>query len=187
MGAAYHSLHHVDRMPVAFRDAFLQARRERRPVVIGVPFDLQNRIWEDSDSQPTTSRDLLPNPAPILAAPNDVTIAADLVDQAERIAVMAGMGAVAANATASCRSLADKCGGLVATTRSMRGMFHDHPFSIGIAGSMPPQIGFDRWNEANLVITVGCSTAFHAGGGGQLWGKAQMLQIDVDPVAVFKG
>src|SRR6266513_1372951 len=42
-GAAYHSLHMPERMPVAVRDAFLQARRERRPVVIGVPFDLQGR------------------------------------------------------------------------------------------------------------------------------------------------
>ena len=40
-GAAYHRLHMAERMPVAVRDAFLQARRERRPVVVGIPFDLQ--------------------------------------------------------------------------------------------------------------------------------------------------
>src|SRR5690348_4249998 len=44
-GAAYHRLHMPERMPVAVRDAFLQARRERRPVVIGVPFDPQDRPW----------------------------------------------------------------------------------------------------------------------------------------------
>ncbi|HEX6266429.1 MAG TPA: thiamine pyrophosphate-binding protein, partial [Burkholderiales bacterium] len=42
-GAAYLRLHMPERMPVAIRDAFLTARRERRPVVLGVPFDLQNR------------------------------------------------------------------------------------------------------------------------------------------------
>ncbi|HVJ10974.1 MAG TPA: thiamine pyrophosphate-binding protein, partial [Burkholderiales bacterium] len=36
-GSAYHRLHLPERMPVAVRDAFLQARRERRPVVVGVP------------------------------------------------------------------------------------------------------------------------------------------------------
>ncbi|MCG6902379.1 MAG: thiamine pyrophosphate-binding protein, partial [Rhodobacter sp.] len=45
-GAAYHALHHVARMPTAVRDAFLQARQERRPVVIGVPFDLQDLPWD---------------------------------------------------------------------------------------------------------------------------------------------
>ena len=38
-GAAYHSLHFPSRMPAAIRDAFLQARTERRPVVLGIPFD----------------------------------------------------------------------------------------------------------------------------------------------------
>src|SRR4051794_14871509 len=44
-GLAYHRLHLPQRMPIAVRDAFLQARRERRPVVLGVPFDLQNLEW----------------------------------------------------------------------------------------------------------------------------------------------
>ena len=52
-GAAYHSLHMPDRMPVCFRDAFLQARRERRPVVIGITFDLQNRTRIGSDTPDT--------------------------------------------------------------------------------------------------------------------------------------
>ena len=36
-GAVYHRLDLPDRMPTAVRDAFLQARMERRPIVIGVP------------------------------------------------------------------------------------------------------------------------------------------------------
>ena len=36
-----HPLHLPERIPIAIRDAFLQARRERRPVVLGIPFDLQ--------------------------------------------------------------------------------------------------------------------------------------------------
>src|SRR5438045_8292003 len=35
-GADYHPLHLPERMPIAMRDAFLQAKRERRPVVIGI-------------------------------------------------------------------------------------------------------------------------------------------------------
>jgi thiamine pyrophosphate-dependent acetolactate synthase large subunit-like protein len=41
--------------------------------------------------------------------------------------------------------------------------------------------------EADLVVAVGCSLAYHAGGGGQLWPKAKMLQVDIDPVAVSQG
>src|SRR5437762_14203617 len=54
-GAAYHRLHMPERMPVAIRDVFLQARRERRPVVVCIPFDLQARPWDGPAALPTPS------------------------------------------------------------------------------------------------------------------------------------
>src|SRR5881394_3959672 len=100
-GAAYHRLHLPERMPVAIRDAFLQARRERRPVVVGVPFDLQNRPWDGPAELPKPSRDLLPRPSPIPPHPDDLTKAAQLVAGAERVVVLAGLGAVEAGAGAA--------------------------------------------------------------------------------------
>jgi thiamine pyrophosphate-dependent acetolactate synthase large subunit-like protein len=186
-GAAYHRLHMVERMPVAVRDAFLQARRERRPVVIGVPFDLQARAWEGPASLPRPSRELLPRPSPMPAHPDDVARAAKLLAGAERVVVLAGLGAVEAGAAAACRALAAKTGGLLATTLPARGLFHDDPYCIGISGSFTPEVGLEYLAQADLVVAVGCSLAYHAGGGGQLWPKAQMLQVDIDPVAVSQG
>src|SRR5689334_17539318 len=186
-GAAYHRLHMPERMPVAVRDAFLQARRERRPVVIGVPFDLQGRPWEGSATLPKPSRELLPRPSPMPPHPDDVAGAAKLVAGAERVVVFAGLGAVEAGAGPACRALATKTGGLLSTTLPARGLFHEDPFCIGISGSFTPEVGLEYLKEADLVIAVGCSLAYHAGGGGQLWPKAKMLQIDIDPVAVSQG
>ncbi|HEX6690198.1 MAG TPA: thiamine pyrophosphate-binding protein, partial [Burkholderiales bacterium] len=186
-GAAYHRLHMPERMPVAIRDAFLQARRERRPVVIGVPFDLQGRLWEGKSELPKPSRELLPRPSPMPAHPDDVAKAAQLIAGAERIVVLAGLGAVEAGAGPACRALAEKAGGVLATTLPARGLFHDDPFCIGISGSFTPEVGLEYLKEADFVVAVGCSLAYHAGGGGQLWPKAKMLQIDIDPVAVSQG
>src|SRR5687768_5841133 len=186
-GAAYHRLHMPERMPVAVRDAFLQARRERRPVVIGVPFDLQSRPWEGAAGLPRPSRELLPRPSPMPPHPNDVAGAAKLLAGAERVVVLAGLGAVEAGAGAACRALAAKTGGLLSTTLPARGLFHDDPFCICISGSFTPEAGLEYLARADLVIAVGCSLAYHAGGGGQLWPKAKMLQIDIDPVAVSQG
>ena len=105
----------------------------------------------------------------------------------ERVVVLAGMGAVEADAGPACRELAAKAGGLLATTLPARGLFHDDPFCIGISGSFTPPVGLEYLAEADLVIAVGCSLAFHAGGGGQLWPKADTLQIDIDPVGVSQG
>ncbi len=186
-GAAYHRLHMPERMPVAVRDAFLQARRERRPVVIGVPFDLQARPWEGAETLPAPSHKLLPRPSPIPPHPDDVAAAARLVGAAERVVVLAGLGAAEAGAGPACRALAAKTGGLLSTTLPARGLFHDDPFCIGISGSFTPEVGLEYLAQADLVIAVGCSLAYHAGGGGQLWRKAKMLHIDIDPVAVSQG
>jgi hypothetical protein len=60
-------------MPVVIRDAFLQARCERRPVVIGVPFDLQGRRWDGPEDLPTPSQEWLSRPSPIPPHPDDVS------------------------------------------------------------------------------------------------------------------
>jgi thiamine pyrophosphate-dependent acetolactate synthase large subunit-like protein len=186
-GAAYHRLHMPERMPAAVRDAFLQARRERRPVVVGVPFDLQNRPWDGPADLPSPSHKLLPKSSPIPPHPDDVSRAAQLLASAERVVVLAGLGAVEAGAGPACRALAAKTGGLLATTLPARGLFHDDLFCIGISGSYTPEVGLEYLAQADLIVAVGCSLAYHAGGGGQLWPKAKMLQVDVDPVAVSQG
>lgn len=186
-GAAYHSLHLPERMPVAVRDAFLQARRERRPVVIGVPFDLQDRPWIGSEDLPAPSRTLLPRLSPMPAHPDDVARAAEIVASARRIVVMAGMGAVEAGAGRASRALAGRCDALLATTLPARGLFHDDPFSIGVAGGFSSEMARACLGEADLVIAVGCSLAHHNADGGKLWPGARVLQIDLDPVAVSQG
>ena len=186
-GADYHALHLPERMPIGIRDAFLQARRERRPVVVGIPFDLQDRAWQGPEQLPTPARELLPRLSPIPPHPDDVAKAAELVSAAERVVVFAGMGAVQAKAGAACRALAAKVGGLLTTTLPARGLFHDDLYNIGITGSFSTEVGLEYIAEADLVIAVGASLAFHAGGGGQLYRKAKTLHIDIDPRALRQG
>ncbi len=186
-GADYRPLHLPERMPIEIRDAFLYARRERRPIVLGVPFDLQEREWQGPEKFPTPSKELLPKNSPMPPHPDDVKRAAALVAAAERPVVFAGLGAVEAKAGPACRALAAKIGGILCTTLPARGLFHEDLYNIGIAGSFTPEVGLELLAESDLVIVVGGSMAYHAGGGGQLWRKAKMLHIDVDTRAVRQG
>lgn len=186
-GADYHPLHLPERMPIGIRDAFLQARRERRPVVVGIPFDLQDRAWDGPEKLPTPSGELLPRLSPIPPHPDDVKSAAQLVAAAERVVVFAGLGAVDAKAGAACRALAAKTGGLLTTTLPARGLFHDDLYCIGITGSFSTEVGLEFLEQADLVIAVGHSLAYHAGGGGQLFRKAKILHVDIDPRALRQG
>jgi thiamine pyrophosphate-dependent acetolactate synthase large subunit-like protein len=186
-GAAYRPLHHVPSMPEAIRDAFLEARRARRPVVLGVPFDLQDGDWTGGERLPVPSRDLMPRLSPMPPHPADVAAAAALLGGARRIVVMAGMGAVEAGAGPACRALAARADALLATTLPARGLFHDDPFSLGVAGGFSSDVARDCFGEADLVVAVGASLARHNSDGGKLWPRARVLQVDLDPVAVSQG
>ena len=185
-GADYHSLHHIPRMGAAIRDAFLQARTERRPIVLGVPFDLQNAD-QSEQSLPVPSKDLMPKVGAMPPNAEDVRRLADEVDGAGRVIVMAGMGAVEAGAGSACRALAERLDAPLAMTLPARGLFHDDPFSIGIAGGFSSDIARECFGQADLVIAVGCSLASHNADTGALWPRARVLQIDVRPVSVSQG
>ncbi len=186
-GADYHSLHFPARLPIAIRDAFLQAKRERRPVVVGVPFDLQNQRWEDGSELPEPSSKYVPVHSPLSANPEEVARAVEVIEASRRIVVMAGLGAVEADAAEACRALASRVDGLLATTLPARGLFHDDDFSIGIAGGFSTDIARSCFEEADLVIAVGCSLAHHNSDGGKLWPSAKVLQVDIDPISMSQG
>lgn len=186
-GAAYHSLTWPARMPVAIRDAFVQARREKRPVVLGIPFDLQELPWPGGDDLPAPSHAVHVVPKPIPPHPDDVDAAVQAIGQAKRIVVMAGMGATGPGAAQACAALAAQIGGLLATTLPARGLFHNDPFSLGIAGGFSSDIAREMFGEADLVLAAGCSLAKHNSDGGKLWPKARLLQLDIDPVAISQG
>ncbi|MEO3433339.1 thiamine pyrophosphate-binding protein [Inquilinus sp. CAU 1745] len=183
-GATYHALHHPARMPDAIRDAFLEARTMCRPVVLGVPFDLQDRPWEGDLSLPAPSAELVPQVGPIPPHPDDIARAVERIRDARRIVVMAGMGAVLAGAGAACRRLAQRCDALLATTLPARGLFHSDPYCLGIAGGFSSEAGRKLMGEADLVIAVGSILAQHNADDSKLFGQAHVLQIDIKPLTV---
>jgi acetolactate synthase I/II/III large subunit len=185
-GAAYVSLHWPARMAEGLRDAFLQARMQRRPVVVGIPFDLQ-ALPAPAGALPVPSRDLVPQSSPMPPHPDDLARAAAMVAGARRVVVMAGLGAVEAGAGPACRDLAAQIDALLAATLPARGIFAGDPFNLNVAGGFATQVARDCFAEADLVIAVGASLTHHNADGGKLWPRAKVLQIDTDPATVVQG
>ena len=186
-GAAYRSLHHPPRFATGIRDAFLQAQTERRPVVVGIPFDLAESVADDGAALPTPSAELVPDSTPLPPHERDVTSALEMIAAANRIIVMGGLGVVAAGAAAACEGLADRLDGLLATTLPARGLFHHHPFNLNVAGGFSSEVARECFAEADLVIAVGCSLASHNADAGKLWPQAKLLQIDIAPSTIVQG
>jgi len=187
-GADYHALHHPDRMLRQVRDAFVQAQEEMRPVVLGVPFDLQNLDWKGDDTLPAPSRAVLPKMRPMPPHPEDVADMAAIIAKKRKVIVMAGLGALRSEGAAeACRALAERCGGLLATTLPARGMFHDDPFNLSITGGFSSDVTRECFQEADMVIAVGASLANHNSDAGKLYPNAEVLRIDTAPTTLTQG
>ncbi|HEX2553220.1 MAG TPA: thiamine pyrophosphate-binding protein [Microvirga sp.] len=185
-GARYVQAHHPPRMLDQVREAFLTARLDRRPVVIGVPFDLQAQGAPNlPDYVPSTA--VIPRVGRMMPAPEDVAACADEIRRAERVVLLAGRGAQRSDAAQECRQLADQIGAVLATTLPVRGLFHDHPYSLGVAGGFSSDVAREVFADADLVVAIGASVSQHTVDAGRLYPKARVVQIDSRPTGVHQG
>jgi len=83
-------------------------------------------------------------------------------------------------------TLADRCGALLSNTLPARGLFHDHPFGLGITGSYFTALGKEMYESADVVLAVGTSLSYYVGGG-HYFGKASRIQLDDAPRGLRDG
>jgi thiamine pyrophosphate-dependent acetolactate synthase large subunit-like protein len=183
-GARYIQAHSAARMFDQVREAFHDARTKRMPVVLGIPTDLQRQaIAKHSEYVPSTS---LPSPLSRLTPePETVQEIVRLIRAAERPIVIAGRGAVEADAQPDIEHLAARCGALLATTMPAKGLFDGNEFSLGIAGGFASDLAFELFANCDLVIAIGASMSSHTSHGGKLYPQARVVLIDREP-SVFR-
>jgi thiamine pyrophosphate-dependent acetolactate synthase large subunit-like protein len=167
------------------REAFHLAKDERKPVVLGIPYDLQkvehmsNQPYETSEMyQPKVGR-MHPDPALVAEA-------VERLAAAKRPIVFGGRGVLWSGAREALIKLADRCGALLSNTLPARGLFHDHPFQLGIAGSYFSSLGREMYESADVVLAVGTSLSYYTGAG-HFWPQAYKIQLDDAPRGLRDG
>ena len=186
-GAQYVRLQHQQSMRSQIRDAFLMAKVDQCPVVIGVPMDLQNERWQASLAPLPTSRELTPVYAPLPPATESLNNAVKRIERANKIVIMAGLGVIKANAESACQLLATQLGALLATTLPAKGLYYKDAYCIGVAGGFSSAIARQYLQEADLVIAVGSSLASHNSDNGKLFNADKVLHIDIEPLTISQG
>lgn len=144
---------------MAIEDVELAIRRciiERRPVVVNVPLDYQTQEVEEPRWMWT-----LPEPQRTVPDADRVDEALGLLASAQRPLVVIGQGASSKEAQAAIGSLADKLGAIIATTAKAKGALSDHPFNVGICGTMSSGLGQTQIALADCVIAFGASLNAH--------------------------
>lgn len=185
-GAHYITAHSLQRMTDYVQEAFFVAQTERRPVVLGVPLDVQKQMLPKAYNYHPSSA-VIPHTGRMVVNAADVDPVVEMIGRSQRIVVLAGLGALHSGAQTDCEALADACGGMLATTLPTRGMFDHHPFGIGISGGYARETGRRLMQEADLLIAVGASLAHFTTDGGKLYREARKVQIDTQPVGLKHG
>lgn len=184
-GAHYISAHSMKQVVAQMREAFLIARTERRPVVIGVPLDMQQQMIEFASYRPST--ELVHDTGPRIPHPDYVARAVERIRSAKRVVVLGGRGAKAAGAAQACATLAERCGGALAETLPVRGLFAGNPRSIGLSGGFAHVATREAFEASDLVIAVGASLAQHTSDSNKLFRPEDVILIDDQPPALKHG
>ena len=184
-GAHYIAAHSVPRMMDYVREAFHIAKDERRPVVLGIPYDLQkvehmaNQPYETSAMYQRKVGRMHPDPEVVAEA-------VERLAAAKRPIILGGRGVLGSGAREAVIKLADRCGALLSNTLPARGLFHDHPFGLGTTGSYFTSLGREMYESADVVLAVGTSLSYYVGGG-HYWAKAVKIQLDDAPRGLRDG
>ncbi len=162
----------------AVEAAFARARTGRCPVALNLPTDLQEQEGSAERAAPVVPA------APETADEAAIDAAVEALAASERPVVIAGRGALYADAREPLIALADRLGALLAHSLPLKEWFRDQPFSLGIAGGFASDAGRRLIGEADCVVVFGASLNHFTSRGGTLFADGTtIVQCDVDASA----
>lgn len=185
-GAHYITAHSVPRMLDHVREAFHIARIERRPVVIGVPYDMQKLPYTPAAPY-VPSTEFMPQGGRPHPDPAHVAMLVERMRAAKRPVVIAGRGALRSGAKAAIEALADRLGAALGNTLPARGLFDHNPYSLGVVGGYASNVCREVMSSADLVIAFGASMSYYTVSGGDLFPQSYVAQIDEAPRGLKDG
>jgi thiamine pyrophosphate-dependent acetolactate synthase large subunit-like protein len=152
------------------------ALRERKPVVLSLPVDVQEMkviAMLGKKHAPITAK------PPLNTAKLDELVAT--IKASQRPLLLAGHGAVVAEAEPLLIALADQLGTLLATSVQAHGMFSGHPWNLGIAGGFSSPAAAELISQSDMILAFGMSLNMWTTKKGKLISEyAQLVQIDVE-------
>jgi acetolactate synthase I/II/III large subunit len=179
----------VDELPFVLHRAWNAMTSGRPgPVLLDVPMDVQAEATEVRVPTPE-QREARGRPRP---DSKEVERAAALLSGARRPVIVAGGGAIGADATVELRALAQRLGAPVVTTWNGKGAIDEtHPLAGQTIGDTGSTIGNALAAHADVILSVGCrfvdwsASSWRAGVTFAI-PPTQLVQLDIDPREIGK-
>ena len=155
------------------------------PVTLALPQDVQAEAFdwpEDFFAERVHRMRELP------PSPDDIAQAALALRAARRPVLIAGGGALYANASDTLRAFADKHGIPVAETQAGKGtLAWDHPLQLGPAGVSGSTAANALLADADVVLAVGTRLQDFTTGSNALYPSARIITLNVNGYDTLKG
>lgn len=160
--------------------ACMTAIHERRTVLLNLPLDIQAAQYAGPPEAEVRVERREPEPGePSEQAVLELVAA---LEAARRPVFIAGRGARLSKAREPLRSLAQRCGALLATSAAARGLFIDDPFDLDVSGGFATPLAAELIRGADLLVGWGCALNMWTLRHGSLVGEgAVVVQVDLDP------
>ncbi len=179
----------VDELPFVMHRAWNQMTSGRPgPVLLDVPMDLlaEGADVVLPDPETRTARGRVRPPA------DAIERAARLLATAERPVIVAGGGAITADATAALLALAERLGAPVVTTWNGKGAIDEtHELAALTIGDTASSCGNELAASADVLLSVGCrftdwsASSYRAGVTFSI-PPTRLVQLDIDPREIGK-
>ncbi len=161
--------------------AYERAQIEKRPIVLMLPIDIQPQ--PAATQEPTQPK--LPPLDPHEPAASAVGKAVQALTAAQRPAIIAGRGAVLADAGDALEQLGQTIGAILATTAPANGLFQGLPYALGISGGFASPFATELLPQADVVLVFGASVNYWTTKHGVLIDReATVIHVDAEPRAI---
>jgi sulfoacetaldehyde acetyltransferase len=142
-----------DRMTEAIRGAFRAAVSLRGPVQVDIPRDAWYGVWEEEPMQPAQYRIAGRYGG---ADPDSIAVAAKILKEGKRVAILAGLGAIDSDASAAIGELAEMLSAPVACVWLHNDAFRgSHPLAVGPVGYQGSEAAMRLLSEADVIVALG--------------------------------
>ena len=178
-GIGYHVVRELGELEEAFWAAARAALHNGQPQALSLGdhwFDQQIELSQE-ETRPLRP-DLVPDPESVGAVVDELSMA-------KKPLILAGWGAVLADAHDSLIDLAEATGARLTTTLRANHFFNGNARDLGLCGSWSPQIVREIINDTDLVLSFGASLTKQTTEGGAIFGGAKLVQCEIDDQAKF--
>lgn len=176
-GAGFEQLRTPETAAVDLARALYRAQTESRPVLLNMPSDF---MWQTTAYTPKV-HPVFETPAYV---PEDEMLddAVGMIASARRPLILAGGGAI--HAKEPLIRLADRLESPLATTLKAKGLFHTHPYSMDLCGTLSTPAGYEAIAKADCVVCFGASLNEWTTDHGKLFGGKRVVQVDTNAAAI---